>query len=383
MRRRRLPAPKASGKVGAVLDASHQPGCRLGVAAPRHDEQARRRPAGSDAQRRVELHDACSVPPRSSAVGAGRPAAGLAPGSGWPFSSTGRALPCEVHGVVVLLAAAGRTASSSGRAGDAASNRMAGGHDSGGPGAGRCAAGARARRNVGAVELRLLGPARAPATRSTHGRPAVTLRTYTYLDVLQPQLASFLATVAQGYLPIEEQAALMVEVQPGIAINRITDVALKNASRDAGHADRRARLRHARAALRRPGRSARGGRGHPAPPGPHGEDRLTPAVVTSEIITGTDAYQTMLINRMRHGDCILKGQSLYIMETHPAGYALLCANEAEKAAPIRLLEVVSFGAYGRLYLGGGDDEIKEAARAAEACLQRVKGRPNEEVVDVR
>ncbi len=213
--------------------------------------------------------------------------------------------------------------------------------------------------------------------------PTVTLRTYTFLDVLQPQLASFLATVAQGYLPIEEQAALMVEVQPGIAINRITDVALKNASVTPGmqiverafgclelHSDNQADVRAAGEAILR----------H------HGlteEDRLTPKVVTSEIITGTDAYQTMLINRMRHGDCILKGQSLYIMETHPAGYALLCANEAEKAAPIRLLEVVSFGAYGRLYLGGGDDEIKEAARAAEACLQRIKGRPNEEVVDVR
>jgi hypothetical protein len=111
-------------------------------------------------------------------------------------------------------------------------------------------------------------------------------------------------------------------------------------------------------------------------------DRLQPRVVTSEIITGTDAYQTMLINRMRHGDCILKGQSLYILETHPAGYALLAANEAEKAAPIRLLEVMSFGAYGRLYLGGGDDEIKEAARAAEACLAGIEGRSNEQAVEV-
>src|SRR5688572_18118617 len=135
--------------------------------------------------------------------------------------------------------------------------------------------------------------------------PSVTLRTYTYLDVLQPQLASFLATVAQGYLPIEEQAALMIEVQPGIAINRITDVALKNASVTPGmqiverafgcleiHSDNQADVRAAGEAILRY----------------HGlkeEDRLTPKVVTSEIITGTDAYQTMLINRMRHGDCIL------------------------------------------------------------------------------
>jgi hypothetical protein len=223
-----------------------------------------------------------------------------------------------------------------------------------------------------------------PAPRgSIVSAPQISLRTFQYLDVLQPQLASFIATVAQGYLPIEEQAALMVEVQPGIAINRITDVALKNASVTPGmqiverafgllevHSWNQADVRAAGDAILR----------HL---GLKETDRLTPKVVTSEIITGTDAYQTMLINRMRHGDVILKGQSLYIMETHPAGYAMLAANEAEKAAPIHLLEVVSFGAFGRLYLGGGDDEIKEAARAAEGCLANVVGRPNEEVVDVR
>jgi hypothetical protein len=106
-------------------------------------------------------------------------------------------------------------------------------------------------------------------------------------------------------------------------------------------------------------------------------------MVTSEIITGTSPYQTMLINRFRHGDQILKGQALYILETHPAGYAILAANEAEKASPIRLLEVITFGAYGRLYLSGGDEEIREAAAAAERCLTAITGRPNEEVVDVR
>lgn len=213
--------------------------------------------------------------------------------------------------------------------------------------------------------------------------PSISLRTYVFLDILQPQLASFLATVAQGYLPIEEEAALLIEVQPGIAINRITDIALKNASVMPGmqvvertfgmlevHSFDQSEVRAAgEAVLKYYGLSE--------------SDRLTPRVVTSEIITGTDAYQTMLINRFRHGDVILKGQSLYILETHPAGYALLAANEAEKASPISLLEVMSFGAYGRLYLGGGDDEIKEAARAAEACLAGIAGRPNAEVVDVR
>ena len=163
----------------------------------------------------------------------------------------------------------------------------------------------------------------------------ISLRTYVYLDVLQPQLASFLATVSQGYLPIERHVG---------GLERLVGEPVDG--------DARLHLDEQRGLLL---------------------DRLQPRVVTSEIITGTSPYQTMLINRFRHGDQLLKGQALYILETHPAGYAILAANEAEKASPIRLLEVVTFGAYGRLYLGGGDDEIKEAAAAAEAWRGASRG----------
>jgi len=213
-------------------------------------------------------------------------------------------------------------------------------------------------------------------------QPAIDLRTYVYVDVLQPQLASFLATISKGYLPIEEQASLFIEVQPGISINRLTDVALKAADVRPGmqiverafgvleiHSFNQSEVRAAGEAML-------------DYLGVDETARLKPRVVTSEIITGTSPYQTMLINRMRHGDAILKGQALYILETHPAGYAILAANEAEKRSPIRLLEVVTFGAYGRLYLAGGDEEIKEAAAAAEQALAGITGRPNEAKVDV-
>ena len=55
----------------------------------------------------------------------------------------------------------------------------------------------------------------------------VDLRAYVFLDSLQPQYASFLATIAQGYLPTVGQASLFVEISPGIEINRVTDIALK------------------------------------------------------------------------------------------------------------------------------------------------------------
>jgi hypothetical protein len=53
------------------------------------------------------------------------------------------------------------------------------------------------------------------------------LRTYTFIDVLQPQFTAFIASTARGYLPVAEQASLFVEIAPGMDINRVTDVALK------------------------------------------------------------------------------------------------------------------------------------------------------------
>ena len=56
---------------------------------------------------------------------------------------------------------------------------------------------------------------------------AIQLRTYTFLDSLQPQLASFIGKTARGFLPLPEMASLWVEIAPGIAINQVTDTALK------------------------------------------------------------------------------------------------------------------------------------------------------------
>ena len=64
------------------------------------------------------------------------------------------------------------------------------------------------------------------------------LRTFTYLDILQPQLTGFLQTVSSGFMPLEGQASLFVEIAPGIAINQLTDAALKRLDAlDGEHAD--------------------------------------------------------------------------------------------------------------------------------------------------
>ena len=87
---------------------------------------------------------------------------------------------------------------------------------------------------------------------------AVDLRTYVFLDSLQLQNASFIATISKGYYPIGMQACCVIEISPGIEINRLTDIALKATNVHARPADRRARLRPSRSAFRQPGRRAHG-----------------------------------------------------------------------------------------------------------------------------
>jgi hypothetical protein len=204
----------------------------------------------------------------------------------------------------------------------------------------------------------------------------IELRAFVFLDSMQPQFASFVATTARGYLPVEYQAALFVEVAPGIAINRVTDIALKKNDVQPGvqvveraygllevHA-------HSQAEVISAGENILKSLGIAE------KDRLKPKVMSSQIITNIDPYQAQLINRIRYGNMLLGGDTLYILEVHPAGYATVAANEAEKASPISLIEMQMFGAYGRLYLGGTEAEIEEASAAVLHALERVDGRPN-------
>jgi hypothetical protein len=202
----------------------------------------------------------------------------------------------------------------------------------------------------------------------------VDLRSYVFLDSLQPQFAAFLATVAQGFLPTAGQASLFVEISPGIEINRVTDLALKNTRVTPGmqiverlygmleiHSDSQADVRDA-------------GRAILSALELDESDRLKPKVSSSQVIRNLDGYQTQLINRMRHGNMILPGHTLYVMEVEPAAYAALAANEAEKAADINVLEVRTFGSFGRVYLGGDERDIDVGYRAAEAAIDSVTGR---------
>ena len=202
----------------------------------------------------------------------------------------------------------------------------------------------------------------------------IEIRPFAFLDSLQPQYAAFLGTVAQGFLPLAGDASLYVEVAPGIEINRLTDVALKATTVKPGmqiieryfglleiHSPDQAETRAAGQAIL-------------DAVGLDESDRLKPKILSSQIIRRIDDHHAQLINRMRHGHMIVPGETLYVLECEPAGYAALAANEAEKAADINVLEVRAAGAMGRVFLGGEERHIDVGWRAAVGALEGLDGR---------
>lgn len=207
----------------------------------------------------------------------------------------------------------------------------------------------------------------------------IELRSYVFLDSLQPQHAAYLGTVALGFLPLPGDTSLWVEISPGIEINRITDIAVKATAVRPGvqvverlygllevHSSRQSDTQEA-------------GRAILEALGVRKEECLKPRIISSQIIRNLDPHHTQLINRNRKGQMILAGQTLYVLEVQPAAYAALAANEAEKAALINILDVHAVGSFGRLYLGGQEQDILAGSRAAVLAIENIAGRENPQI----
>ena len=205
---------------------------------------------------------------------------------------------------------------------------------------------------------------------------AIELRSYVFLDSLQPQHAAYMGTVGMGFLPLPGDTSLWIEISPGIEINRITDVALKATAVRPGAqvVERLYGLLEVHSSQR--GETQAAGRAILEALGVCKEDSLKPRVISSQIIRNLDSHQTQLINRTRKGQMILAGQTLYVLEVQPAAYAALAANEAEKAALINILDVLPVGSFGRIYLGGEERDIMAGSNAALIAIENVAGREN-------
>ena len=203
----------------------------------------------------------------------------------------------------------------------------------------------------------------------------VSLRTYVFLDSLQPQLSAHVCSTCRGFWPVPYEAALYIEIAPGMAIHKLLDRALKGtqvhpATIVVERAFGMVMLHsHDKGEVLAAGDAILDASGYQE------QDRLQPRIVTNEIIRSIEPDHAQCVNKIRYGSMITPGESLLIIESEPAAYISLAANEAEKAANVRLLECQSFGAFGRLYMGGSEAEIDAAAEAANSALSSITGQP--------
>ncbi|MES2365777.1 MAG: BMC domain-containing protein [Pseudomonadota bacterium] len=207
----------------------------------------------------------------------------------------------------------------------------------------------------------------------------ITLRTFVFMDSLQPQLASYLATSSQGFLPVPGDACLWVEVSPGMAVHRLSDIALKETNVHLGeqvversfgsmeiHFRNQSEVQEAGDIILRQLETTL-------------DSRMACRVAWNEIIRGMTPDHTTLINRqLRKGSMILPGKSMFILEVEPAGYAVYAANEAEKAANVTLVDVKPFGNFGRLTMMGSEAEAEAAQGAAIKALENINRRARQE-----
>lgn len=200
----------------------------------------------------------------------------------------------------------------------------------------------------------------------------VNLRTFVFIDSLQPQLASYLATSSQGFLPVPGDACLWVEVAPGMAVHRLSDIALKETNVHLGEQVVERSFGSMEIHYRNQSEVMEAGDIILRQLNTTVETRLPCQVAWNEIIRGMTPDHTTLINRqMRKGSMILPGKSMFILEVEPAGYIVYAANEAEKGAHITLVDVKAFGNFGRLTMMGTEAEAEAAQAAAIKAIEQL------------
>jgi ethanolamine utilization microcompartment shell protein EutL len=200
-----------------------------------------------------------------------------------------------------------------------------------------------------------------------------SLRTYAFVDRMQPQCAAHIAATSPGDVPLAGMAELYIEMAPGNEVFRAADVALKAAGvrpalqiieREFGlleiHSEQQAEvLASGQAVLDEFGLLE--------------TDRVRPTIASTQFITNVHPYQAQLLNKWRKGSMMMPGQSLFIMEVAPAAYISVAANEAEKAASITVIELRAVGRFGRMFLSGSESDVQSARDAAVAALEEMKG----------
>ena len=207
---------------------------------------------------------------------------------------------------------------------------------------------------------------------------AIELRVYLPIPDLGRQFAAYLGTPlrARGYPPIEGDHALIVEVAPGLAIERIIDLALKEVPEvEPGihFVERQFGVLEVHAAD--PALVDKAGEAILKGIGATPEDTLRPKISYIDVIEDVTDQHAVIVNRNREASMLLPGQTLLVVEVTPALFAAVAANAAERVAPeLTLVTVSMIGAAGRVYLAGSTPDIVLARDEITSVLEGVKGR---------
>jgi ethanolamine utilization microcompartment shell protein EutS len=100
-------------------------------------------------------------------------------------------------------------------------------------------------------------------------------------------------------------------------------------------------------------------------------DRAEVQILAHHIIRGVEQDQAIYFTGLAKGNMVVAGESILIMEATPAAYLAIACNEALKAATVKLITIIPFGATGRLIMSGPESEIDSAADAAVGILKKL------------
>lgn len=208
--------------------------------------------------------------------------------------------------------------------------------------------------------------------------PRTELRVYLLVEDLQKQFAAYMGTPtrARGYPPFERDHALIIEVSPALAIERVIDLALKSVptvepgilyvERQFGILELHSRVLED---VVRAGQAVLDGTGASA------GDQLRPRVLYQDVIEDITDQHAVILNRNRQGSMVMPGEALLVYEMTPALFAAVAANEAERAAPdTTLVDVQMIGAAGRIYMSGSSKDVVTARDRITSVLESIEGR---------
>lgn len=201
----------------------------------------------------------------------------------------------------------------------------------------------------------------------------LTIRALLQIDRLQPKMAAYTGATVQGSIPLAGDTILIGELAPGNAVFTLVDIALKASRVEATSqiVEREFGFFILRSPINTEVSVAR--EAILSELGMSMSDRMKPRVESTQIINSVEPYQAQLLNKWSAGSLVVPGQTLGIIETAPAAYVTMAANEAEKKADIDIVAVRTVGRYGRFFMSGSEASVQSAMEAATEAIDAIDG----------